>query len=127
MGARGQSPFGSKFCPGYRIVPVPEYATDCTALAPIALSAACRRLAASCAAAGPISTADVTNRVPSWIFILLLPESVPRHCGRPTDAESRKAHLGICGAYRHGGKTSQGDCGRKAELLSDRGEFCRAA
>src|SRR5215471_584157 len=70
MGARGQSPFGSKSCPGYRIVPAPEYVTEVTALAPIALSAACRRLAASCAAAGDISAADVTSNVPSRIFIL---------------------------------------------------------
>src|SRR5262245_56810444 len=80
MGARGQSPFGSKLCPGYRIVPVPEYATDITALAPIALSAACRRLAASCAAAGLINAVDAKSSVPRWVLILLLPTIGP---GRP--------------------------------------------
>src|SRR6266478_2554661 len=106
------------------MVPVPEYATDFTALAPIALSAACRRLAASCAAAGPISTAEVTNNVPSWIFILVLPDSVPRGCGldRPMPRSVRLI-LGTRGACRHAGKTSQRDHGRKAALLPDRVEF----
>src|SRR5215470_18944736 len=97
MGARGQSPFGSKFCPGYRIVPAPEYVTEFTALAPVALSAACRRLAASCAAAGAINAADVTNNVPSVIFITLLPELVQSPRSRRTRVAIGKAQLGHAG------------------------------
>src|SRR5262249_3437269 len=101
-----------------------------TALAPVALSAACRRPAASCATAGPISTADVTNNVPSWIFILLLPDSVQIRsqdtAGDHPMPRAEKRILGTSGAFSHAGKTSQGDCCGKAELLSDRGEFCGA-
>src|SRR5262249_15816451 len=89
-----QSPFGSKFCPGYRIVPAPEYVMEFTVLAPVALSAACRRLAATCAAAGAISAADVTNNVPSLIFITLLPELVPT-VPNPDELESRSAKLSL--------------------------------
>src|SRR5215470_20294465 len=124
MGARGQSPFGSKFCPGYRIVPAPEYVTEFTALAPVALSAACRRLAASCAAAGAINAADVSNNVPSLIFITLLPELVPT-VPHPDEPESRSAKLSWTCRYaaRHAGNLPRGDGCRKAALLSDRDEF----
>jgi len=47
------------------MVPAPEYTTEFTALAPIALSAACSRLLASCAMAGVIAAADTTNSTPN--------------------------------------------------------------
>src|SRR5215475_3159533 len=124
MGARGQSPFGSKFCPGYRIVPAPEYVTEFTALAPVALSAACRRLAASCAAAGAINAADVSNNVPSLIFITLLPELVPT-VPNPDEPESRSAKLSWDMPVRRPARRqpTRGDGWRKAALLSDRDEF----
>src|SRR6266849_299525 len=77
---------------------------DLTLLTPIALSAACNSaLAAACAGfgpafcaiAGPISTADVTNTVPSWIFIPFLPQLVPG--GLPLDRPMLRAAKLILG------------------------------
>src|SRR5215471_11626676 len=56
--------------------PVPEYWTEFTALAPIALSAACNKLLASCAAAGGAVINKIISSIPVLVLMLssLFPE-----------------------------------------------------
>jgi hypothetical protein len=56
--------------------PVPEYWTEFTALAPIALSAACNKLLASCAAAGATIEDKIISSIP---VLVLMPSSLGRN------------------------------------------------